>query len=272
MHWIKKGRIFIPDRQANWVQTHAMLPTPVALDENRYRVFVSGRDTENRSLIGYFDIRMGTDEITLEHVSSEPVLTLGERGCFDDNGVTPSSVIRGEKNDLLYYIGWNSGTTTTRMSLIAGLASGSVTDGKFQRVSRAPLLQRTDAEPFGILTAPFVLCDESCWRMWYVSGTGWIHKDLPRYNIKYAESRDGMHWERAAEVAIDFAHDNETALARPWVVKEEDTYHMFFSYKDPAIGYRIGYAWSKDARNWHREDDRMDLQVSADGWDSEMIQ
>ena len=40
------------------------------------------------------------------------------------------------------------------MSLIAGLAKSINKGLTFNRVSRAPLLERTDLEPYSILTAP----------------------------------------------------------------------------------------------------------------------
>jgi hypothetical protein len=34
--------------------------------------------------------------------------------------------------------------------------------------------------------------------------------------------------------------------------------------------YRIGYACSSDLTNWVRDDDKAGIDISADGWDSEM--
>ena len=35
--------------------------------------------------------------------------------------------------------------------------------------------------------------------------------------------------------------------------------------------YRIGYAESRDGIKWERKDDTVGIDVSEDGWDSEMI-
>jgi len=100
-------------------------------------------------------------------------------------------------------------------------------------------MQKTNKEQFGICTAPYVIKDENLYKMWYVSGNGWINKDLPEYDIKYATSRDGYTWNRDGIVSLGL-EKGETALARPCVFRNGDTYEMYFSYKDPAIGYRIG--------------------------------
>ena len=106
--------------------------------------------------------------------------------------------------------------------------------------------------------------------MWYVSGLEWVHPDLPRYHIKYAESKDGLHWERPNIVCIDFASPEEHGLARPCVRVEDGIYKMWYSYKGE--NYRIGYAESEDGIHWTRLDHEVGIDVSPSGWDSEMIE
>lgn len=267
MEWIKKGLIISPNENLWWNKTHNMLPTVVHKNQNLFDLYYSGRDSNNVSHIGKSTIEVNRSEIKLKKTYKEPVFKIGERGCFDDNGVTPSCII----DENLYYIGWNSGTSTYRMSLIMGLAikkKGS----EYKRFSKAPLLQKTHREPFGICTAPFVIKSQNGFKMWYVSGEGWINKDLPKYNIKYAFSKDGIKWENKGIVALEL-EKNETALARPCVLFNGIIYEMYFSYKDPRKGYRIGYATSKNGINFKRSTDSTQyLNTSKEGWDSEMVE
>jgi len=47
---------------------------------------------------------------------------------------------------------------------------------------------------------------------------------------------------------------------------------MWFSYRSGSgEKYRIGYAKSTDGGNWTRELENSGIDVSVDGWDSEMI-
>lgn len=272
MKWHKKGLIIEPQNNLWWMQTHAMLPTTDHIDGDIFRIYFSGRDAKNRSQIGFANAEVRNGNIRILEYSKDPIITVGERGCFDDNGVTPSWIINHNGKRYLYYIGWNSGTTTIRMSLIAGLAISIDEGSTFNRYSRAPLLERTNREPYTIMTAPCVLKEEDKWRLYYVSCEGWIHRDLPKYNIKYAESEDGINWKREGVVCIDFLNEKETALARPCVLKDGDKYLMWYSYKDPAIGYRIGFADSDDGINWERKDELAGISIAEQGWDSEMIQ
>jgi len=270
--WKKKGIIIQAKNNSWWTKSHAMLPTIEHLENDLFKVYYCSRDKENRSHIGFSIIEIIDGKITIIENSKEPILSLGKLGTFDDNGVTPSCIINFNNCKFLYYIGWNKGSTI-RMGLIAGLAVSFDKGKSFKRKSFAPLLERTNSEPYSILTAPYVIQEKSLWRMYYVSCDGWINKDLPRYNIKYAESNDGINWKREGHICIDYLSDNETALARPCVIKENNLYKMWFSYKIPEIGYRIGYAESKDGKNWSRIiNSNFELDVSKTGWDSDMVE
>ena len=269
MKWKKLGLIIRPREGLDWMVSHAMLPVADWRHDDVYRVYFSGRDAHNRSLIGYAEIDLNAPQRVLRY-AERPVLGLGALGCFDDNGVTPSWIVNRGDRKYLYYIGWNP-RSSVRMALVAGLAISTDGGESFHRVQRVPILDRTDAEPLTLNTAPCVLVEGDRWRMWYVSGVEWIHPDLPRYNIKYAESRDGVHWERNGVVCIDFASPEETALARPCVLKEGGVYRMWFSHKKIGGEYRIGYAESDDGIHWERDDRQAGIDVSPDGWDSQMV-
>jgi len=265
--WNKLGKIFTPPSGIWWMHSYTMIPTVLKVEKDRYRVFFSGRNDRNHSHIGYFDFdpQRPFDILT---VPEEPVLSPGELGCFDGDGVTPSCVVEQGGKQWLYYIGWNQ-RSRVRMSLIAGLAISEDQGRTFRRVSRGPLLERTDQEPFSILTAPYVLVEGDRWQMWYVSGIGWINEDLPKYNIKYAESTDGINWKREGRVCIELKA-GEHALARPCVLREDGIYKMWYSYKGE--NYRMGYAESPDGLNWTRKDQEAGIDVSPSGWDSQMIE
>lgn len=265
--WEKLGVIARPQADKWWWRSHAMIPTPQMLDQHRVRLYFSGRNDLNQSHIGWvvIDLREPTRVIEM---SPEPVLAPGALGCFDDNGVTPSCIVADGDETLLYYIGWNPGSTV-RMHLFGGLAISRDGGLSFERWSQAPIIERCRVNPY-LNTAPFVLKEENLWRMYYVGGAGWRHKDLPRYNIQYAESTDGRNWDRQGHVAIPFASEQENALARPFVIKEDGFYKMWFSAR--GAEYRMAYAESADGKTWVRDDARGGLDVTPGDFDSDMIE
>jgi predicted GH43/DUF377 family glycosyl hydrolase len=267
MKWKKHGLVIKPSKDIWWMQTHAMVPTLQQVEESLYKIYFSGRNDKNQSHIGYalIDLKNPTD--VLEY-SKDPVLTPGELGCFDDNGVTPSCIIKNDSETLLYYIGWNPGSTT-RMHIYGGLAISYDNGITFERYSKAPILERCKVNPY-INTAPFALKESHTeWKMYYVSGVEWVNKDFPRYNIQFATSANGKEWNREGHVAIDFEGE-ENALARPFVIKEEGIYKMWFASKGSS--YRMKYAESEDGVNWKRVDSKINIDVSPAGPDSEMLE
>lgn len=267
MKWEKLGLIIKP-QGFWWMQTYAMVPTLDHVGGSLYRVYFSGRDKTNRSHVGYAEIDMKRpDRVQTYH--PEPVLKPGELGTFDDNGVTPSSIVTHDGKKYLYYIGWKP-RSTVRMGLVAGLAVSTDGGKSFERMSRAPMMPLSDDEPFSILTAPFALKQAGGWKLWYVCGVGWRNPDSPKYHIRYAESKDGIHWKRDGIVCIDFQSSEEYAMARPCVLREYSLYKMWYSYKGKA--YRIGYAESPDGIHWKRMDEQAGIDVSDSGHDTDMIE
>ena len=240
-----------------------MVPTPEHVEGSLYE-FIFRRDDQNRSHIGYV---LWDAERPLEVVDfpEEPILAPGALGCFDDNGVTPSCVVREGNEIRLYYIGWNPGSTV-RMNIFGGLAI-SLDGGKsFQRWSEAPILERCRTDPY-LNTAPWAVKAGSEWRLYYVSGLKWVTKDLPQYNIKTPPlmARTG-----AMDKCLDFRDEDEIALARPYVIFDEGILKMWFAHKGDT--YRIGYAESEDGLNWERLDEAVGIDISKSGFDLEMLE
>ena len=49
------------------------------------------------------------------------------------------------------------------------------------------------------------------------------------------------------------------------------SYRYSINYRGKENGYRLGYAWSEDLTDWQRDDSKVGIDVSLEGWDSEMI-
>jgi hypothetical protein len=262
--WETRGLLLEAPLPVSWAATHAALPHVHADSHGGLYLYFSSRDAQGRSRIGRAELSITSDRAEVE-VSDRRVLELGPLGAFDDNGVTTSCLARGDA-DLLYYTGWSLGVTVPFYFYVGCAASEDGT--AFRRVSAAPILERDEVDPF-LTASPWVLFDEGRWRMWYVSCTGWdLVEGQPRhrYHIKYAESSDGIDWQRNGVVAIDFEDEAEYAISRPCVVRDDDLYRMWFSSRGDA--YRIRYAESDDGLHWRRAGGSV-LHSSGE-WDSEM--
>jgi len=268
--WEKLGRIIHPDESIYWMATYT--GPSFAIQESSsslFDIYITGRDSKNRSLIGKIKIDINDPQKVLS-ISEEPIFTLGEMGAFDENGVSYPAIVESDQKRFMYYVGWMPSVITPFQNF-TGLAVAEVGSDDFKRVSRAPILERTNEEPF-CTGSVYVMKEGNDWKMWYTSFLRWgkesEHKHY--YRIKYADSKDGIHWNRHNKVCIDFNDDTEYAIGKPSVVKIDDIYHMWFVYRGEE--YKIGYAHSRDGIHWNRRDDLRHIDISeTPSWDDTAI-
>jgi hypothetical protein len=278
MKWKKAGLIHSIYDHNEWMVSHAQVPIVDKVGENRLRIYYGTRDKKGRTLTTYIEVEEKNPSNIL-YVHEKPILPLGRLGCFDDSGVMPSDIVSHNGNKYLYYLGWNVGHSV-RYRVANGLAISEDGGETFSRISEGPIMDRNIIDPIAVSTQ-CVLVDEGVWKMWYMSYTKWelVHGITePFYHIKYAESTDGIQWNRDGNVCIGFVSKSEAGIARPIVIREDGLYKMWFSTrtavdyrKDKTQSYRIGYAESLDGKTWNRMDDEVGITVSGSGWDSEMI-
>lgn len=281
MKWQKLGLVWAPQGEPAWTRTHATLPIARVAGANEWWVYVGCRDEHGKTRIARVVLDtsgLPAELPTVRQVVSEPVLSLGEPGTFDDSGVMPAWLVDCGDELRMYYIGWNViATVPYRLSM--GLAISNDAGRTFRRYSQGPILDRNLHEPF-FVTSPCVHRENDRWRMWYVSCTGWESINgrwEPVYHVKYAESRDGIDWRPTGISCIK--PDDGFAIARPCVFRNGEKYAMLYPIRSTADyrtqvanAYRFGYAESDDGLHWQRLDERVGIHPSAKGWDSQMVE
>lgn len=263
--WTKIGLIYNK-------QNYSSVPVGYFVSKSILRIIFSTRNENNYSIPFSIDFDIKNMEIICENDIN---LALGKIGTFDENGIMPTSVLKKSNNEIfLYYIGWNIGITVPFRNAI-GLAHSFDNGKTFNKYSEGPLLDRSIHDK-SFVASNCVLLDQNIYRMYYLSCDKWqkINGVITHYyNIKYAESINGIDWKREGKIAIDYRYKNEYAISVPRVIKENNIYKMWYSYRagPTADTYRIGYAESENAVDWFRKDEEIDFDVSDKGWDSEMI-
>src|SRR5262245_42580326 len=154
MRWQKIKQVFSPAGQSDWMVSHAANPFVTKLQGPLHRIYFTCRDVNNRSSVGYADIDF-EDNFRVMNLSDQPVLSPGEAGLFDDSGVAMACLHEVNGKKFLYYLGWNLKVTVPWLNTI-GLAIFDESKNKFVKYSRAPLMDRSDEDPFSI-SYPFVL-------------------------------------------------------------------------------------------------------------------
>lgn len=284
MHrWMKLGRVFNPQDFSGrpWLQEFAQAPATLLL-EDRVRVYFSCRppadpDGQYTSRSAWVDLDRRDLTRVLE-IADRPILPLGDAGAFDEFGIYPVSVARDGGRVVAYYAGWTR-CQSVPFNTAIGLAYSNDGGVNFVKAGSGPVLGYSPDEPF-VISGPKVRRWDGDWRLFYIAGRKWIQdggRVEPVYRIRMARSLDGIAWTKAGRDLIPARLGPDEAQASPDVFRGRDRFHMFFcyrygtDYRNHERGYRIGYAHSGDLLHWTREDERAGLNVSLDGWDSEMV-
>lgn len=271
MKWTKKGLIYCPDGKYSWAKHSALQPTPYFVNDDVIRAYVGFRDENGVSRIGFVDVDANNPSKVLR-VSEKPVLDIGTPGTFDENGVVPCAVVEHEDKLYLYYAGYQLGRKV-RFYAFGGLAISENGGDSFVRYSRVPIMDRTDEALF-FRAVHSIIFEGGLWRVWYGAGSEWVKgnvKTLPVYNIRYLESKDGVDFGKEGKVCIDIKGGDEYRVGRPYVIRDIEIYRMFYCIGTKSKGYRLGYAESRNGINWIRKDEEIAIDVSENGWDSQMI-
>ena len=278
MKWKKKGLIFNSDGKKWWSVSHAQLPVAELIDDKIIRIYYSTRDKNNISRPSYIEVE-AQNPANVTYIHDRPILDIGAIGTFDDCGVIASSIASFGGKKYLYYVGWTVRNTVPYHNSI-GLAMSDDGGRNFHKFSAGPIFSPTYIEPYFTGTSE-ILIENNIFKNWYLSCTGWKvidGKPEPLYNIKYAESTDGINWQRNGVVAINYKNDSEGAIVRASVIKEGGIYKMWYAYRNffdyrnnAANSYKIGYGESDDGIAWTRIDNGISLLGDADSkWDNIM--
>lgn len=277
---IKKGLIYLPTANWDWSLTHSQVPVADFISKNKIRIYFATRDKKNISRTSYVDVE-ASNPLKVIYIHDKPVLDIGKIGTFDDCGVMPSCIVNHDGKKYMYYIGWTIRNTIPYHNSI-GLAVSEDGGETFKKIYQGPILTSTPKEPYFCGTS-YVIIENNIWKMWYLSCTGWVDVDgkiEPLYHIKYASSRDGINWQRDGIVAIDYKNTNEGGIVSASVLKENEIYKMWYSYRNffdyrtnKNNSYRIGYAESQDGIKWQRLDEKFEFignNSTENSWDSIM--
>jgi len=163
----------------------------------------------------------------------------------------------------LYFTGWGK-RSDGKLPNTTGVAVSEDAGVSWQYFSDRPIIaldRSYDAEGTGSL---WVLREDGRFRMYYTAigryfpkpgGVETGHGDvIPEIGIAYAESRDGLHWEKPVDRLLVAPRGfgvtpYEYICSKPCVIKEESGYVMWVNTFGTA--YRVHRLVSSDGLDWH---------------------
>ena len=281
--WEKLGRIYNPiefENRQDWMLEFAQAPCTLVCGDF-VRVFFGcrpKRDANGQYVTYTTFVDLNRENLfKIEKFASKPVIELGNTGTFDEFGTYPLSIIKKENELWGYYAGWTR-CESVPFNVGIGVAISENDGETFTKVGEGPVLSYTPEEPF-TLSGPKIRKFDNTYYLFYIAGDEWyLENNKPEisHKIRMAISTDGLTWKRTNKNIIPDGWDETEAQASPDVFYANGKYHMFFCGWVPSSfrktkTRKIGYAYSEDLINWTRDDTKVGIDLSEEGWDSEMI-
>jgi len=270
MRWRKLGQLYSPQSVHPKLATHAANPLAVLLAEDVYRIFFSGRDGQNRSSIGYVDVDIVRRKVV--DTCDKPVFEFGPVDSFYSHGVSIGNCYEVDGQRYIVFMGWQRPKGGHWRGDIGRLVLEN--DFSLHLDGEGPFMASDAVDPLS-LSYPWVIQERAeLYCMWYGSTRTWDAGNGEMLHvINRAISMDGHHWQRQG-LSVPYQLGLAQAFSRPSVVNSpEEGYQMWFSYRNGSgQKYRVGYAKSKTGDEWKLSLDEAGIDVSPDGWDSEMIE
>jgi len=173
------------------------------------------------------------------------ILGLGERGCFDEHGVMPSSIII-ENVVYLFYTGWYVAKNSYTHSIGIAVSQNGKT---FSRLFSHPILARNEKIPY-MANSPFVFKTKDGYAMIFGNGTGWCGTK-PLYSLMKATSTNlTNNWQ-----ILDWVQFEEGGIYSRCFVENNDIYYSYYNvhgnsnykiYKNGILLLDTGVTWDQE--------------------------
>jgi predicted GH43/DUF377 family glycosyl hydrolase len=237
--WTKSGSnpVLVTGAPGAWDASDVKSPT-VVKDGATYKMWYTGTAEAGTMAIGY---ATSTDGVTWTKSGSNPVLSVGGSGAWDEYEVGRPTVIK----DGSAYKMWYTGASNTWVYTIGYATS---TDGiTWTKSGSNPVLSVGGSGAWDEYTIddPTVTFNGCNYEMWY-TGTGSGHD-----SIGYATSTDGVTWAKSGSnpvltPGLEGVDWDELRVDQPSVLQNGTTYSMWYEGAK-FMGDPIGLATASEA-------------------------
>jgi len=278
--WVRKKCLLQVPADHSWWKSHAQCPVVHKISEQLWRIFFTGRDEKNRSAVLALDVDP-SNEMSVVALHDKPFVSFGQAYEFDSHGIG-ISFLMPQENALLVYTGGVSLRPQKAHAVAMGLMISKDNGMSFQRYSQKPILSGPSDKP-AMHAYPSILKIDETYHMWFSRDVRWDYTTSPLpeayYDICHASSPNGIDW-TVDEISAITLRKTECGLFRSWVrPAAQGGYEMWFCARGAynktqpqQRHYSLGYAFSADAKVWHRCDNAIEFinPPESSDWDSEM--
>lgn len=251
-------------------ERHTVVGTGFACGDGRYHLFYDTRGPAGTYAIAYAWSEDGLTWVKPElgllagdgHAQSNVLdIRPGDEGAWNEMQMCSCGVLHQPDEWRMWAAGYREDADGVLHSQLTLLESADPLH--WQMAVDGPVIPNGPPGTFdwGFTRVPCVIKDGDKFRMYYTAGDG-----KRGWCIGYAESSDGRRWSKPGLGLYEDAgsKDNnivlqadarrgEKRVAHPWVIRDGDSYRMYYSVTLRRDTYSIGTAASADGIEWVKE-------------------
>jgi hypothetical protein len=248
--WEKYGLVYDVKSNPAWGKTHALVPSPVVLNNEIVRIYCSFVDNDFRGRIGYVDVNLSDGHPEIIHVSEKPVLDLGPNSTFSQYGVGMGTFWPNHPEGDLYFVGFDRP---------AGFKFKAFS-GKAHYDSQKMTHVHSQNEPFfgsdyggeTIVGVHDIFEFQNLTHALISIGSGFQNingKDFPKYQVHLASGTDLKSLEISKEPIIE-AIPPVYRIGRPRIYETKNGLEILVTAGDLSGNYLPRAFYSKDLVSW----------------------
>jgi hypothetical protein len=184
----------------------------------------------------------------------ELALDIGDPGCFDDNGVMPGCIFDYDGRLFMYYMGFQL-VHKVKFYAFTGLLESQDDGESWYRISKTPILDRSDNGLFVRAIYDIVQLRDQKWRIFYSAASRWEMINGVNYGpteIFYADVENPLELSNVKGTRLPFTDDFNYRLGHPKISFNGTTgiYEMYCNSDNVNKEYSYRKFTSVDLTNW----------------------
>lgn len=266
--WEKFGLTYDAKKSnPTWGPTHALVPTPVVIDDENVAIFSSFVDRDFRGRIGRVDINFSSGNPTVANVQEIPVLDLGPQQTFSQYGVGMGTFWPPKLYGDLYFVGFDR-PTGFKFKAFSGKAIWDEAQGSYTHTETMPMF----GEDFGgktIVGIHDIFEVNGLMNALISIGSSFEHiegKDFPRYQVHLAQGQDLDALEISTHPIIP-ALDDVYRIGRPRITRLDRGFEILVTAGSVRGSYLPEAYFSEDLVTWTQKSTKSFTEKTINGFD-----
>ena len=173
---------------------------------------------------------------------NNPIIKFDERIIWKNKHVTAPSVMKDQGIYKIWYAAHD------KNSWKIALATSTDKISWIDYPDNPVIIPNNDGKENHIHTPTVVKGENNYYLLYYTSSPD----DATTFEIKLAESNDGINWKKRTNPVIVGEQSWEKNVANPTVYFDGKKYHMWYTGVSPGESWQIGYAYSNDGVIWNK--------------------